>query len=221
MHRRGGFSDDDPYDTPSSPMADDTSSASGKVKQVRRIPRPMNSFMVFAKTRRKVLQERFPNYDNKEVSRMLGEEWAKLSDDDKQVYVEEAKRLAEQHKIDFPDWKFTRSTTRTKKRRPTNGSPTSMCERQAVVATQRSNLVTQSPSALRQAMKLEDSPLMSGRPTFMTNVPFFMTPPPAYPYGCFANMGSIGPGAGDSPSVVDDMLPPYRMPPTPARIDTV
>eukprot|EP00053_Salpingoeca_punica_P006685 m.62752 g.62752 ORF g.62752 m.62752 type:complete len:223 (-) comp13806_c0_seq1:316-984(-) len=216
---RRGMSDDDAYDTPSSPM-DDSGSTSGKVKHARRIPRPMNSFMVFAKSRRKTLQDRYPNYDNKEISKMLGDEWAKLTDDDKQIYVEEAKRLAEQHKLDYPDWKFTRSTARGKKRRPSVGAGGAGSSLSPVPGERRSSLGSMqgSPSALRHPMRMDlESGRILNRP-LATTAPYTMTPPPAFP--CFTNNNNNNDSACED-AQCDEPLPPYRNPPSHARLDTV
>lgn len=84
----------------------------GKSVKKERIARPMNSFMVFAQETRKMLRETYPNTDNKEISKMLGQKWKKLTEDEKAVYAEQAKQIAEQHKIDHPEWKFVRAPPR-------------------------------------------------------------------------------------------------------------
>jgi len=84
----------------------------GKAAKKERIARPMNSFMVFAQETRKMLRETYPDTDNKEISRMLGQKWKKLTEDEKAVYAEQAKQIAEQHKIDHPEWKFVRAPPR-------------------------------------------------------------------------------------------------------------
>eukprot|EP00912_Choanoflagellata_sp_UC4_P002512 UC4_evm2s1590 len=81
----------------------------------KRIPRPMNSFMVYAKEQRKILQIDHPNLDNKVISKMLGDNWKKITPEDKEKYVIEAKKLAEIHKEKYPDWKFKRDTSKNKK----------------------------------------------------------------------------------------------------------
>ena len=81
----------------------------------------MNSFMVFAKKRRKELQEKYPDKDNKTISQILGKEWKNMSDFDKEKFIEEAKVLAEKHKQEHPDWKFKRDTSK-KKRKSTQQS---------------------------------------------------------------------------------------------------
>ncbi len=74
-----------------------------------KIPRPMNSFMIFAKYYRKVIQMSYPSVDNKVVSRMLGEKWASLTADQRDYYSKEADKLAALHKEAYPNWKFKRA----------------------------------------------------------------------------------------------------------------
>eukprot|EP00730_Choanoeca_flexa_P019569 TRINITY_DN9566_c0_g1_i1.p1 TRINITY_DN9566_c0_g1~~TRINITY_DN9566_c0_g1_i1.p1 ORF type:complete len:344 (+),score=78.43 TRINITY_DN9566_c0_g1_i1:1154-2185(+) len=88
----------------------------GKNKKKARIPRPMNSFMVFGKEQRKLIQQEHPDLDNKAVSKVLGQRWRSLTDEDRQKYVDEAQRLADEHRILYPDWKFTRETKRKEKK---------------------------------------------------------------------------------------------------------
>ncbi|XP_070389352.1 uncharacterized protein [Dermacentor albipictus] len=45
----------------------------------------------------------------KEVSKLLSAEWKKLNEDDKRPFIDEAKRLREQHKRDYPHYKKPRS----------------------------------------------------------------------------------------------------------------
>jgi len=82
-----------------------------------RIPRPMNSFMCFAKEYRPKLQEANPGTDNKVISKELGRLWKGLSETERQRYIDESERLAEEHKRMYPDWKFTRDTTKNKKKK--------------------------------------------------------------------------------------------------------
>eukprot|EP00039_Didymoeca_costata_P030099 m.27892 g.27892 ORF g.27892 m.27892 type:complete len:391 (+) comp7948_c1_seq2:603-1775(+) len=83
-------------------------------KRREKVSRPLNSFMIFSNERRALLRSEFPEKDNKDISKMLGSQWASLSKADKEIYFERARTLAEQHKIDHPEWKFTRKTKKAK-----------------------------------------------------------------------------------------------------------
>ena len=70
------------------------------------IKRPLNSFMVWAKERRRQMNRDNPKMRNAEISKILGEEWKQLSDDVKKPFIEEAIRLRRQHKIDHPNYRY-------------------------------------------------------------------------------------------------------------------
>lgn len=70
------------------------------------VKRPMNCFMVWSREKRYHILKEHPGINNAEVSKALGAAWRKLSEEDKEPYVEEARRLTEQHKMDNPGYKY-------------------------------------------------------------------------------------------------------------------
>ncbi|XP_019854062.1 PREDICTED: transcription factor sem-2-like isoform X1 [Amphimedon queenslandica] len=70
------------------------------------IKRPMNAFMVWSKERRKELAQENPRMHNSELSKKLGAEWKALSDTSKHRYIEEAKKIREQHMAEFPHYRY-------------------------------------------------------------------------------------------------------------------
>lgn len=70
------------------------------------IKRPMNAFMVWSKQRRKELAQENPRMHNSELSKRLGAEWKSLSDKEKRPYIDDAKRIREQHMVDHPGYRY-------------------------------------------------------------------------------------------------------------------
>lgn len=70
------------------------------------IKRPMNAFMVWSKQRRKELAQENPRMHNSELSKRLGAEWKALSDKEKRPYIDDAKRIREQHMVDHPGYRY-------------------------------------------------------------------------------------------------------------------
>lgn len=84
------------------------------------VKRPMNCFMVWSREKRYHILKEHPGINNAEVSKALGAAWRKLSEEDKEPYVEEARRLTEQHKMENPGYKYQpkRRNAKRSKRRP-------------------------------------------------------------------------------------------------------
>ncbi|KAK0134923.1 Transcription factor SOX-30 [Merluccius polli] len=68
------------------------------------IKRPMNAYMVWARIHRPALSKVNPHTTNADISIQLGNEWSRLSEDQKIPYYEEARRLKYIHQQQFPGW---------------------------------------------------------------------------------------------------------------------
>ena len=52
--------------------------------------RPLSAYFFFIQERRETLKKEKPNLDNKELIKAMGEEWNKLSDEEKKPYSKKA-----------------------------------------------------------------------------------------------------------------------------------
>lgn len=66
----------------------------------------MNAFMVWSREKRRKLAQDNPRLHNSEISRRLGAEWKALTDKDKLPFIEEAKKIRNQHMKDHPGYKY-------------------------------------------------------------------------------------------------------------------
>lgn len=72
---------------PSTPDKDNVTSPSHYAR------RPMNAFLIFCKKHRPIVRKEYPNLENRGVTRILGEWWAFLEEDDKKCYTALAKEV--------------------------------------------------------------------------------------------------------------------------------
>ncbi len=77
-----------------------------KTDKTNKVPRPMNSFMVFSHLERKRLAEENPELHNADLSKILGRKWKTLPPAQRQPYIDEAERLRVLHTETFPDYKY-------------------------------------------------------------------------------------------------------------------
>lgn len=77
-----------------------------KNKSKSHIKRPMNAFMVYAQAARRKVAGEYPNLSYAQLSKTLGKLWRLLDVKEKRPFIEEAERLRQQHKVDYPGYKF-------------------------------------------------------------------------------------------------------------------
>ncbi|GIX71725.1 transcription factor Sox-14 [Caerostris darwini] len=70
------------------------------------IKRPMNSFMVWSRERRKKVAQENPTVPNSEISKRLGMEWNKMSLQEKQPFIDQANLLREELLRKHPDYRY-------------------------------------------------------------------------------------------------------------------
>lgn len=71
-----------------------------------KVPRPMNSFMLFAKRNRSQIHLVFPQCDNRTVSKILSETWYSLDPRIRKPYVDLANGMKQKHFQLYPEFKW-------------------------------------------------------------------------------------------------------------------
>ena len=75
-------------------------------KKTAHVKRPMNAFMVWAQMERRKIVRRQPNLHNADISKYLGKRWKNMSAAERAPYEEEAAKLAEFHRQQWPEYKY-------------------------------------------------------------------------------------------------------------------
>lgn len=80
-----------------------------KVKKIKKDPnepkRPSSAYILFGNSRREMLKKENENLSAKEIMTEIGAMWQAASDEEKAPFIEKAKELQEQFKIDMEDYK--------------------------------------------------------------------------------------------------------------------
>ncbi|XP_064594450.1 transcription factor Sox-17-beta.3-like [Liolophura sinensis] len=102
-------------------------------KGKKKIPRPLNAFMLFANDHRAQFRKTHPGETNSKISVRLGEAWKELNGKDKTRYYQLSKKAEIEHRNKYPDYTYcpkeARSSKRARRERLSNGSEN--CEKAA------------------------------------------------------------------------------------------
>ena len=74
-------------------------------KPNQHIKRPMNAFFVWSQIERRKIRETEPDLKNTEIAKRLGKRWKTMTGEEKTPHFDEAKRLRQLHKKEYPDYK--------------------------------------------------------------------------------------------------------------------
>lgn len=69
--------------------------------------RPMSAFLFYSIGKRQQIKEDNPEMKNTEISRMLGEMWRSLSDEERRPFVEKEKTERDKYKVAIAEWRKT------------------------------------------------------------------------------------------------------------------
>ncbi|XP_061178947.1 HMG box-containing protein 1-like [Saccostrea echinata] len=98
--------DSDSTSSPHSGSGSPTKKRPIKEEEGKKPKRPMNAFLLFAQRHRLNLTQDYPGKDNRAISIILGDKWKNMKEEEKMVYEEEARVLAEKQKQKHPNcWK--------------------------------------------------------------------------------------------------------------------
>ncbi|NWX45443.1 SOX30 factor, partial [Steatornis caripensis] len=98
------------------------------------VKRPMNAFMVWARIHRPALAKANPTANNAEISVQLGLEWSKLTEEQKKPYYDEAQKIKQRHREEFPDWVYQPQPSK-RKRFPLPASTVFSSTSQTIITT--------------------------------------------------------------------------------------
>lgn len=71
-----------------------------KAKDPNRIKKPPNAFFLYANERRAAVSRENPSLKQQEITKLIAEDWNKLSDKEKEPFTEQAKKYKDQHKTE-------------------------------------------------------------------------------------------------------------------------
>jgi len=87
------------------------------INKRNRVKRPMNSFLLFSNEMRPILQAQNKDQSNAQISKLLGNAWKALPIEEKKRYVERAAKIKTDFSAAHPDYVYTKTPRKHKKRK--------------------------------------------------------------------------------------------------------
>ncbi|XP_038185104.1 transcription factor SOX-30 isoform X1 [Arvicola amphibius] len=176
------------------------------------VKRPMNAFMVWARIHRPALAKANPAANNAEISVQLGLEWNKLSEEQKKPYYDEAQKIKEKHREEFPGWVYQPRPGK-RKRFPLSVSNVFSGTTQNIISTNPTTIYPyRSPTYSVVIPGLQNTithPVGEAPPAIQLPTPAVQRPSPITLFQ--PSVSSTGPVAGPPPSLTPrPSLPPQR-----------
>lgn len=91
-----------------------------KDKQPTKPKRPLNAYNLFFLEKQPKMKSENPLMGGNEISKVIGAQWAEMSQEEKLPYIQKAKEIHEQFKKDNPDWHYGKSAEKGNKKRQKN-----------------------------------------------------------------------------------------------------
>ncbi|XP_045408644.1 transcription factor SOX-30 isoform X1 [Lemur catta] len=185
------------------------------------VKRPMNAFMVWARIHRPALAKANPAANNAEISVQLGLEWNKLSEEQKKPYYDEAQKIKEKHREEFPGWVYQPRPGK-RKRFPLSVSNVFSGTTQNIISTNPTTIYPyRSPTYSVVIPSLENTithPVGEAPPAIQLPTPAVQRPSPITLFQ--PSISSTGQVAVQAPSLpLHPALPPQRFA-GPSQMDT-
>ena len=131
--------------------SDETESDSHDKSQLQR---PMNAFLLFCKQHRSVVRDKYPSIENRAVTKILGEWWSKLDEEEKSPFTSLAFQYKEAFMKANPEFRWHKMPPGTADSlTPSNAKPSTPSPSNGMVQCSVSPLITDSPTSQACAPK--------------------------------------------------------------------
>ncbi|KAI8369831.1 high mobility group box domain-containing protein, partial [Choanephora cucurbitarum] len=77
-----------------------------KVDKDSKIPRPLNSFMIFRLEKQREITQLCPGANHRDMSKIISKWWHELPAEEKQVYIDQAAKTKKEHIMKYPGYKY-------------------------------------------------------------------------------------------------------------------